>query len=283
MDNILKEDRSFASAYIDDICCHTNSDFEDHLEKLDKVLTSIGKHGMTLKLSKCKFAKKSVKFLGFEVGEGIIRPITDKLQVIKNLPEPTNKKGIRSFLAMCRFYAKHLEKFSELSATLSDMTKNKARGTFIFDDKQRAAFEGMKQSIMKAQSLHAPDLNKEFYVTCDCSDVALSGMLSQKNENGHMYPIEFLSKKLTDTQKVWPIVVREAFAILYSLQHWDHLLWGSKIVIQSDSSPLTYILHQFPSSPKLIRWSLALSRWGADISFVPGSQNPSDHLSRNVK
>jgi len=218
--------------------------FEEHLEKLDKVLTSIGNNGMTLKLTKCKFAKKSVKFLGFIVGEGTIRSVTEKLEIIKNLPEPTTKKGVRSFLAMCRFYAKHLENFSELSATLSDMTKNKARGTFVFDEKQRAAFEAMKTSITNAQKLYAPDLNKEFFVTCDCSDVAFSGMLSQQDDQINMYPIEFLSKKLTDTQKNWPIVVREAYSILYALQHWDHLLWGAKIVIQSDSSPLSYILRQ---------------------------------------
>jgi len=281
MDRILRNDQEYAKAYIDDVCCFSELDFNDHLEKLDRVFCSIGNAGMTLKLSKCSFAKPRVKFLGFVVGSGKISPNPDKLKVICEMKEPNSKKEIRSFLAMCRFYMRHLANFSELAVPLTDLTKNSVRGVFQLNDKQRQTFEMLKDKIREAQDLFKPDYNKEFYLACDTSNFAIASCLSQKDKFGDMQPVEFVSKKLSGSQLNWSTVIKEAYSILYALQRFDHYLIGGSVIILSDSSPLQYLKNCTPSSPKLERWLLSLSRWQQVIKFEPGISNPSDYLSRH--
>jgi len=59
---------------------------------LKKVLVKISNSGITLKLKKCSFAKPKFQFLGHIVGSGGISVVNSKVEVIKNMPEPTYKK-----------------------------------------------------------------------------------------------------------------------------------------------------------------------------------------------
>jgi len=282
MDKILERDKQYAGAYIDDVCCHTNEGFDHHLSKLDNVLNSIGSAGMTLKLDKCQFVKSQINFLGFTIGKGIIQPNPDKLKVISELVEPTSKKEVRSFLAMCRFYMRHLPHFSDMAVPLTDLTKNSVRGTFIFNDLQRNSFMQLKQHILNAQRLYVPNYDKEFYLVCDASDVALAGSLNQRGDDGIMYPIEFCSKKFTKSQLAWPICQKECYSILYSLQKFDAIIVSAKVIIVSDHHPLSFMTNSMPQSPRLIRWMLAMNRWRSEIVFQPGVDNPIDYVSRHV-
>ena len=40
----------------------------DHLDKVERFLTRLGEHMVTLRYDKCSFAMSSVDFLGFHVG-----------------------------------------------------------------------------------------------------------------------------------------------------------------------------------------------------------------------
>jgi hypothetical protein len=92
MDKILKPVAECAEAYIDDVCCHTEGSFDDHLVQLERVFVEIEKSGMTLKLSKCNFCKPELVFLGFKVGQAKVAPNPSKVQALLDLQEPNTKK-----------------------------------------------------------------------------------------------------------------------------------------------------------------------------------------------
>ena len=54
--------------YLDDIVVYS-AILDEHLAKLDTVLSRLGMYGLKLKISKCSFFKKSVKYLGHETRE----------------------------------------------------------------------------------------------------------------------------------------------------------------------------------------------------------------------
>ena len=58
---------------------------------------------MTLRLSKCVFAKPKVKFLGHVVGSGQISLLPDRVDALKNLAIPLTRKAVRSVLGMFGF------------------------------------------------------------------------------------------------------------------------------------------------------------------------------------
>ncbi|GBP46936.1 hypothetical protein EVAR_30968_1 [Eumeta japonica] len=70
----------------------------EHLKHLSKLLDAIAEEGFRLKLTKCKFAAQSVRFLGHIVEGNTITPLKDNLRSIAEFPAPQNKKQIRQFL-----------------------------------------------------------------------------------------------------------------------------------------------------------------------------------------
>jgi len=91
----------------------------------------------------------------------------------------------------------------------------------------------------------------------------------------------FFSCKLTDTQRNWATIEREAYAVLVAVRKFKHWLFISKVIIHSDHNPLTYLTESAPKSSKLMRWSLALAQFDVEFKFRAGKMNvPADTLSR---
>eukprot|EP01133_Synstelium_polycarpum_P001543 gene1543-1803_t len=90
--------------YIDDILIMTQSeDIEDHIRDIDNVFSVLSKNKMKVKLSKCEFAARSLIFLGHIVGYGIIKPMHDKVESIRNWTVPKTKAEIKSFFLKDQF------------------------------------------------------------------------------------------------------------------------------------------------------------------------------------
>ena len=52
----------------------------------------------------------NVKFLGHEIGNNTIKPIPSKIEAIKKIPSPKDKKDVMQFLGSFSFYSKFIEK-----------------------------------------------------------------------------------------------------------------------------------------------------------------------------
>jgi translation initiation factor IF-2 len=82
MDEVIRpEYRDFIQTYIDDIIIHSST-FDDHIKHLRTLHQVLLKHKLTVKLTKCKFAQTSVKFLGHIVSQGQIQPNPEKVSAI---------------------------------------------------------------------------------------------------------------------------------------------------------------------------------------------------------
>ena len=82
--------------FLDDILIAASSE-EEHLKRLDEILTRFEKHGIRVKLSKCKFLLDSVQYLGHIVDKGGLHPTHGKVEAIRNAPESKNITELRSF------------------------------------------------------------------------------------------------------------------------------------------------------------------------------------------
>lgn len=97
MDGILAGCDHYAAACLDDVVIYSQS-WQEHLEHLSDILKSLQKAGLTINSSKCSWARVEVKYLGYLLGHGQIKPQVEKLQAIQNIPRPQTKKQVRSFL-----------------------------------------------------------------------------------------------------------------------------------------------------------------------------------------
>ena len=88
----------YIRAYIDDLLIISNGNFEDHLNKVKIVLKKLKVAGFKINVRKSFFAKDNLDYLGFKIIRQGIMPFHDKVQTIKLIPVPTNKKQLRSFI-----------------------------------------------------------------------------------------------------------------------------------------------------------------------------------------
>ena len=119
---ILEPHRSYAVCYIDDVCVKSDT-WTEHLLHLNNVFNAFIAAGMTLRLSKCVFAKSKVKFLGHLVGCGEIQLLPDRVEALKALVPPTTKKLVRSALGMFGFFRNFIPHFAEIALPFTELTK----------------------------------------------------------------------------------------------------------------------------------------------------------------
>ena len=74
---------SLCLIYLDDVIVFSH-DFDEHIDRLDKVLTQIGAAGLKLKPSKCVFFAPKVSFLGHIVSQDGVSPDPDNIAKIPN-------------------------------------------------------------------------------------------------------------------------------------------------------------------------------------------------------
>ena len=129
----------------------------------------------------------------------------------------------------------------------------------------------------------SPDYSKSFEIYTDASDYAIGACLAQRDDKLVERPVSFFSKKLTDTQKRWSTIEKEAFAVIAILHRLDVIVFGFHILLYTDHNPLTYLVNCLPKSAKLTRWALALQRYDITVLHRSGKDNSNvDSLSRMI-
>lgn len=91
MDEVLVDCVEFSKVYIDDILV-VSKDWNEHLCHLRKLLGVLRDAGLTCKRSKCSFGKKTLEFLGHQIGGGRISVPEARVEAIKKHPIPKTRK-----------------------------------------------------------------------------------------------------------------------------------------------------------------------------------------------
>ena len=94
--------------YIDDVLIIWKTD-EKYLAALEEVLQWAG---LCLQMKKCSFMVPSVIYLGHQIDAEGLYPVADKVQVIKDVPEPWNRSELKSYLGLLPYYSRYMANMS---------------------------------------------------------------------------------------------------------------------------------------------------------------------------
>jgi hypothetical protein len=113
-----------AVSFIDDILIYSNT-FEDHVRDLTEFFGRLRKHHVSLKPNKCVFFARSAAYLGFTLTHDGISPVSQKVQVIRDIPAPKALTQLRSFVQMVNVYRRFVWQMSTVAKPLteSDLTR----------------------------------------------------------------------------------------------------------------------------------------------------------------
>ncbi|XP_049824794.1 uncharacterized protein LOC126265925 [Aethina tumida] len=256
--------------YLDDIVVFSRT-LEEHLQKLEKVFQRLRKAGLTLKPSKCSYAKEEVELLGYIVSREGILPDPAKLQAIREFPRPNNVKGIQSFLGLCNFYRKFIHNFATTARPLHELTKKD--GKFNWLEEHEHAFQTLKKKLLSAPVLQHFNPNEGTELHVDASKLGIGAVLLQKGEDQNQHPIAYISRSLSKAEKNYTITELEGLAAIWALGYLRHLIYGRPVKIVSDHHALCWIRSLKDPTGRLARWSLKLSEYDYTIVHKSGAKH----------
>lgn len=101
---------------------------------------------------------KSLKYLGYIVGENGIHPDPEKTMSIHNYPAPQNVKDVRRLIGLAGWYRRFIPNFATITVPLTDMTKKGRK--FVWTDAAQQSLEQIKKILMSEPVLANPDYSK---------------------------------------------------------------------------------------------------------------------------
>ena len=222
MQNIL-EGNPNVLVLMDDILIH-GENLSEHDAILDQVLTRLRDEGVTLNKQKCQFAVKSVKYLGHIVSEEGIQPDPDKVQAIREFKTTENVPDVQQFLGMINQLAKFVPHIATITKPIRELLVK--TNVWVWDHPQESAFQELKRIITSDMVLKQFQPEAETVVSSDASSVGLDGLLKQRQPDGTMAPIMFVSRALTPTEQRYATIEKEALAVTYAVEKFSQYLIG---------------------------------------------------------
>ena len=161
--------------YIDDVLITGKTD-EEHLAALEEVLQRLEQAGLHLLMKKCSFMVPSVIYLGHQIDTEGLRPVADKVQAIKDAPEPRNRSELNSYLGLLLYYSRFMANMSTTMVPLYHLLRHKT--TWRWGVAEKNAFVSSKEQLLTNQVLAHYDPSLDLVVACDASAYALGAVLS---------------------------------------------------------------------------------------------------------
>lgn len=255
---------------------------EQHDHRLHDVLERLQKEGLTLNNDKCQFAVDKVMFLGHLVSAQGIAADPGKIKAITEMPTPKDAAEVKRFVGMVNYVGKFSPRIAELTQPLRDLLK--ADTDWVWGSAQQRAFDELRKELSSPTVLAQYCLNRETKVAADASSFGLGGVLSQKQPSGEWRPVAFISRSMTDTERRYAQIEKEALALTWACERFQSYLVGMDFLIQTDHKPLISLLGSRALDdlpPRILRFRLRLLRFTYKIEHVPGKKLiTADALSR---
>ncbi|MCO5586422.1 hypothetical protein L7F22_040362 [Adiantum nelumboides] len=194
MERIFRPHRNFTGVFFDDVIIYSKT-IEEHKEHLKVTFQALRDNKLYVNQKKSEFFLQEIQYLGHIISKNGIRMDPAKLEVIKDWPNPRNLHEVRSFIGMCAYYRRFIEKFSLIAGPLHDLTKKNVK--YVWTKKRQQAFDTLKQKLISQPVLALPDLSKPFEVQCDACGDCLGAVLLQE---GHA--IAYESRRLSSDEQI---------------------------------------------------------------------------------
>ena len=223
-----------------------------------------------------------MKFLGTIIDEQGIHADLTKTKAISEFPPPQNVKDLQRFMGMVNHLGKFIPQLAEMSEHLCQLLCKDT--TWPWTDPQERAFEEIKTTLTSAEVLACYDPSRLTVIAADTSLNGIGAVLLQVQDDGNCRPISYASQSLSDAEKGYAVMEKEALAGVWACEKFSEYVVGMNFVLETDHKPLQTLFNTTELSktpPRIQRFCLWLMRFSVTVKYVPGKhQLTLDALSR---
>ncbi|XP_028298451.1 uncharacterized protein LOC114460741 [Gouania willdenowi] len=279
--------------YLDDVIVFSSS-IQQHLGRLEEVFSRLQKQGLKVKLSKCHFFQKQVKYLGHVVSADGVATDPDKVEVVRGWKTPTNLAELRSFLGFASYYRRFIAGFAKMAAPLHHVVAQLSPGAkkgrtpkkplaSVWTAECEEKFSQLKNALVSSPVLAYADFHRPFILEIDASHAGLGAVLSQEH-GGRLRPVAYASRALRTAEKNmqnYSSMKLEFLALKWAVsEKFREYLLGGSCTVYTDNNPLKHL-----DTAKLgaveQRWAAQLASFDLTLKYRPGARNGNaDALSR---
>jgi hypothetical protein len=148
---------------------------------------------------------------------------------------------LKGFIALCSYYRRFVKDFAKIAKPLTSALRGNPKD-LTWTSEMEAAFQDLKQHMMKPPVLCYPKIGERYYIECDGSKLGLGCVLSQKQEDGKLHPVAYGSRACSAIEERYGATDLEACAVIYALDQFDVYVRGHPITILSDHKAFKHIL-----------------------------------------
>ncbi|CAI7866572.1 unnamed protein product, partial [Closterium sp. NIES-54] len=277
MDQVLKGIPA-AACYIDDVLIFSGSD-EQHIQDLKQTLEAIAAAGLTCHPDKCKIARRTVAYLGFEVKGGRLAIQEAKVKVLDDLAAPKEKSGLRALLGFLNYYRKFVPNFSRRAHALNQLLREGK--SWQWGDTEEAARQDLLEAVKTGTLLQIPRADAPFVLYTNWSSMGMGAVLCQ-DIDGEERVVAFASRSCSPTEANYSSYEGEGLTAVWGITHFKVYLQGRHFTLVTDHQPLLWLMKNQELTGRNARWAIKLLGFDFDIRHRPGKTlQHADGFSRN--
>ena len=291
------------SVFVDD-CCIYSPTWADHIRDLDRVFSRFAEARISLKLSKCFFGQRDVRYLGLRLSADGHGTDPAKLQAVRDMVAPKNHAELQSVMGLLGYYRPYIPHFADIAEPLLALGRYhtasppaqqprkgpKQRGhhptykpqPWVWTEVEQQAFDTLRERLMTAPIIAYPDFSGRypFLLETDASSVGTGAVLTQRYPDRDVV-IGYYSYTLKKGERKWSTTEREAFAIVKAVRFFRNLLAGTPFTVVTDHASLRYLMTMKDPFGRISRWIMELQQYDMMIDHRAGIKHGNaDGLTR---
>ena len=142
-------------------------DEKEHDEIMAKLVERTKSENVKFNPEKLQYKVKEVKYMGNIVSESGLKPDSEKIRAIVDMPLPNSKEELRQFLGMVNFFSKVIPRQSSITDPIGQLLKQDS--VWVWSHEHTGAVEELKQILSSQPFLKFFDPAKPVKLQVDAS------------------------------------------------------------------------------------------------------------------
>ncbi|GBM00373.1 Transposon Tf2-9 polyprotein [Araneus ventricosus] len=139
------------------------------------------------------------------------------------MQQPRNVQELRQFLGMVTYYSRFIPDVSTITHPLRKLLRKNQK--FYWNKECQQAFLKLKEEISSDRVIVPFDSELPVMLASDASPVGVAAVLTHIVDNVEK-PVAFASRSLTEAERNYSQLDREALAIIFGVSHFINYIYG---------------------------------------------------------